>query len=227
MNINKIFYNPSYEGDLKISPSKNHIPAWYKDIKPYNKSNIFFKNSIVIKNIKSCIPFLDTLTSGYVAELWSDLHFKKNQYGAHDITWAANQPVGYREPDLEINLPVPAGHSKEEYTWQSPFYIKLPKGYSALITHPFNRFDLPFTTMSGIIDGSLSEGNIPFFIKEDFEGIIEAGTPVFQILPFKTENWKIEKNSELKKDSQEHAGKMKQKFFGYYKNNIWIKKDYL
>jgi hypothetical protein len=33
-------------------------------------------------------------------------------------------------------------------------------------------------------------GNIPFFIKKNFEGIIPAGTPFAQIYPIKREKWK-------------------------------------
>ena len=30
--------------------------------------------------------------------------------------------------------------------------IEAPEGYSLLFTHPVNRFDLPFTTLSGLVD---------------------------------------------------------------------------
>jgi hypothetical protein len=30
--------------------------------------------------------------------------------------------------------------------------IEAPDGYAVLFTHPFNRFDLPFTTLTGLVD---------------------------------------------------------------------------
>lgn len=222
---NKITYIPVYDGDLNISPSKKHIPQWYKDIKGYNNSNIEFIDNIPIKTVKSCIPFLDSLTTGYMVELWADTHFKQGKDFSH-VIWSANETVNLRDTKDDEKITVPHGHSTQEYTWMSPFFIKLPPGYSALITHPFNRFDLPFTTMSGVVDGFLPQGNIPFFIKNNFEGVIESGTPIFQILPFKTESWEIEKNKNLINDSKDYSSKEKQKFFGYYKNNIWKKKNY-
>ena len=30
--------------------------------------------------------------------------------------------------------------------------IEAPEGYALLFTHPVNRFDLPFTTLSGLVD---------------------------------------------------------------------------
>ena len=33
------------------------------------------------------------------------------------------------------------------------------------------------------------EINVPFVIKNNFSGIIERGTPMFQVIPFKREKW--------------------------------------
>ena len=32
-------------------------------------------------------------------------------------------------------------------------------------------------------------GNVPFFIKSGFEGVIPAGTPIAQLIPIKREKW--------------------------------------
>ena len=53
--------------------------------------------------------------------------------------------------------------------------------------------------MAGIIDldEGMYNGNIPFFINGNFTGVIDQGTPIAQIIPFKREDWKIEKNKDL------------------------------
>jgi hypothetical protein len=60
-----------------------------------------------------------------------------------------------------------------------------------LITHPINRYDLPFTSVSGLADYDVYPlpGNVSFHIKEGFEGTIPAGTPIMQIIPIKREDW--------------------------------------
>ena len=61
-----------------------------------------------------------------------------------------------------------------------------------MITHPLNRNDLPFITISGIVDGNFAisaDGNVPFYIKNNFEGIIPQGTPIAQLIPFYRQNW--------------------------------------
>jgi len=96
-------------------------------------------------------------------------------------------------------LPTPAGHDEDHYAWKSLFNIQTPKGYSILISHPHNRFDLPFTTLSGIVDSdmTMARGNLPFFLKSGFEGIIPVGTPIYQVMPFKRENWQSEHDKSI------------------------------
>ena len=69
-------------------------------------------------------------------------------------------------------------------------------------------------------------GNVPFYIKKGFQGIISQGTPVAQIIPFRQEKWK----SKIEKDFLKNGQIMKESslfsIFGWYKKNYWIKKEY-
>ena len=89
---------------------------------------------------------------------------------------------------------VPEGFSKTVFKYYHGWIIETPKDYSCLITHPIGYPNLPIKTITGIIDtDSLKTfANSPFVIKEGFEGIIEKGTPMFQIIPFKRDSWKAE-----------------------------------
>jgi hypothetical protein len=97
-----------------------------------------------------------------------------------------------------------------------------------MISHPANRFDLPFTTLSGIVDSdtALHEGNLPFFIKEGFEGLIPKGTPIFQIIPFKRENWKSEIDRDISIEANKNAFSAGSVLFGWYKSKVWKRKTY-
>jgi hypothetical protein len=50
--------------------------------------------------------------------------------------------------------------------------MKLPEGYSAIFTQPFNRFDLPFMSSTGImdLDTGIGPGAVPFAVKDGFNG---------------------------------------------------------
>jgi hypothetical protein len=50
--------------------------------------------------------------------------------------------------------------------------------------------------MSGIIDTDsdlfVTWGQLPFFIRKGFTGIIPCGTPLYQIIPFQRDSWQTE-----------------------------------
>lgn len=228
MKRKKIQYASPDETFKAISPSKNFIPQWYKDIKGYNANTTSFIDGKPVKNVKSCMPFLDSLTSGYMITLSADMHVSDNDFGTKDLFWGGPDAlVRIRNSSLSP-VPVPHGCLGEHYTWINKSIIKVPKGYSILVTHPFNRHDLPFVTLTGIVDADdlFGIGLVPFFIKKDFTGLIEQGTPIMQVLPFKRENWETKENKDLIKDEIILTNSTSKKFFGYYKNNNWKKKEY-
>jgi hypothetical protein len=124
--------------------------------------------------------------------------------------------------------PVPIGCNDTNFIWHFLVSIKVKRGYSFLISHPFNRYDLPFITLSGVIDGgyAMGDGNLTFFMKQGFEGIIPKGTPIAQILPFKNEKWNLKKQDGLYNESSINNEKTKSVLFGWYKNTYWKKKKW-
>jgi hypothetical protein len=225
----KIEYSNGYDGLEFFVPSKECIADWYKQAPRFidDKINIDSRGS-ANKNFKLCIPFLDSMLSGYTVISWQESLFKYED-GRMIATWPGDpEIIGVRDKEMSKGIPVPAGHLDKSFWWYMPFSIKLPKGYSLLITHPLNRYDLPFTTMSAIVDADeiMTDGKIPFFIKEDFEGIIPKGTPLFQVIPFKRDNWQKVENNNLIEYSKKFYVKVQTLFYGYYKNHVWKKKDY-
>jgi hypothetical protein len=214
--------------DLKTIKSK--IPQWYKDQDMWNDKRPLEKSYDISKSFKTCIPFLDAMTSGYTIELWTDIRVTQ-QNNFPFVTWASDpRPVIARSIDTNLSLPIPIGCSPLQFAWQFPYTIQVPPGYSCLITHPLNRNDLPFFGLSAIVDNevaTLGPGNYPFFIKDGFEGIIPAGTPIMQIFPFKRENWQSKENKNLFKESVTLQRKINALIAGYYKKNIWKRKEYL
>jgi hypothetical protein len=72
--------------------------------------------------------------------------------------------------------------------------VKTPKNVSCLFVHPIGYQDLPIRSISGVVDTDEYAGeiNVPFTFKEGWTGILPAGTPMFQIIPFERENWTSE-----------------------------------
>lgn len=200
---------------------KNHIPKWYKEVKPFKDDVETFAN----KTMKLCMPFLDSLTTGYAMVLAGDVVVDLNG-GLPRFTSGLEDLVEMR--GLEHEGPfAPPGYLSLNLAWTSQVCLELPKGYSALITHPLNRYDLPFITSSGIIDDyEMSTGNIPFFIKYGFEGVIPRGTPIAQIIPFKREDWSHEVEEGLAERAQINGKRSTNVVSGWYKKNIWKRKTF-
>jgi len=197
-------------------PSKTFIPQWYKDI-PGDKNTI---------NVKKCIPFLDSMSNGYIQKTWCDINVINEKDGLKVVFDSNVSLFNYREVS---HMPMDDTFHSIEFVWQRPWSTILPEGYSALVVHPLNRNDLPFITLSGIVDFDKSIhaqiGNIPFYIKKGFTGTIPAGTPMFQIIPIKREDWVSE--------SQEYSSGFWQRKIGerngiieFYKKKIWQKKSF-
>jgi len=214
-----------------ITPAKDHIPQWYKKVTKWKNNEIFNFETGFDGSLKRCVPFLDTFLTGYMIVLPHDLYVKNNN-GEPYLTWregGVKFPPTWRKEVSEPNL-VPAGHYPIEYEWHTSIANTVPLGYSLLVTHPLNRHDLPFTTLSGIVDGGLvmgPTGNIPFYIKKEFEGIISQGTPIAQLIPFRQENWKSKQTSGLIEKSNKHLTMTQSLISGWYKKTFWQKKEYL
>lgn len=215
-------------------PSKNYIPEWFKQM-PSTISDL--DNKKMDYTAKACMPFIDSLVSGYTQELTCDI--KINNHGIDDLTgldiltfeWSGSiQPLSSREIDTRSRKVFPNfdGYYTTEFHWNSLWEPELPNGYSAFYFHPANRFDLPFITMNGIIDtdGWPITGPIPFLIKRGFSGIIPAGTPIYQILIIKREDWHSVKSEYNKSKQDKKIYSVRKYFNGGYKKLYWNRKNY-
>jgi hypothetical protein len=217
--------------DKGLVPSKSIIPEWYKKTPRWQNNNMIVNGQIGSQTFKACMPFFDALTSGYLITLPYDLLITDDNgkplvsfQGPENI-----QPLKLRDPQGNELLQIPTGYSDMHFVWCMPVSIKLPHGYSFLITHPFNRFDLPFITMTGVIDANFAlqpNSNLPFFIKQGFEGLVPQGTPIAQILPFKREQWQLNKKNGLILEGENMLRKSKSVFYNWYKKTYWERKEY-
>jgi hypothetical protein len=230
MKINKkiIRFNvPDTEFIDGLQPAKSFIPDWYRESERFAGGKMKIVNGSANHAVKLCMPFLDSLTSGYIFTLWTDVVVEQTDLGPK-LQWRSGPDPIEQRPRINDKLPTPAGHHDNHYAWRTIFQFETPPGYSAIITHPFNRFDLPFTTLTGIADSdaSVGRGNLPFYLKKDFEGIIPAGTPILQVIPFKREDWISEKDDSIYSNARENELGTMRRASGWYKNFKWKRKSY-
>jgi hypothetical protein len=231
----KITFRPYYDdtglNEITPVPAIKTIPEWFNKIPRFinnDKKMDFEANGTHNITIKWCNPFLDSLTAGYMVLLDTDIFVKKTDAG-QQITWRrGGEVISLHSTEQVSPNQIPPGYSKQPYKFTNYWSIKTPKDYSALFVHPLNRTDLPFYTLSGFVDTDdyLVPVNFPFFIQENFEGIIEAGTPIAQIIPIKREPWRHEIASYDVNFVNKNNAKFYTKIYRAYKNLFWKRKDY-
>lgn len=231
----KITFIPFFENagatDNLPTPAANQIPSWFKTMPQFmnNDKKLKLNNGSVNSTIKWCNPFLDGFITGYIVRLEQDLLVSRVD-GIQFIDWrptGQNVVTEHYKEQIPAEL-VPDNYNPLPFKFQNKWGIKTPNGYAALFTHPLNRTDLPFITLSGVVDTDnfTIPVSFPFLLKNDFEGIIEAGTPIAQIIPIKKESWVHEF---LKFDFaaiNNKQTKFLSKIYRSYKQQYWTKKEY-
>lgn len=227
------FYPKTKEIELLVphpKPSRLYIPQWYKDI-PFFENKEFKVNERGQANLtlKSCVPFLDSYNMGYIQETWCDIIIEREKITNNIIYRYSMKPEIMNHRGIKNYFQISDAFDPVEFIWHQPWIPKLPKGYSMLYTHPLNRYDLPFLSLTGVIDNDVyfteAGANYPFYLKKDFIGIIPAGTPMLQMIPIKRDNWVSDKK-EVNSDLKTMAFITLSKFYGYYKKHFWQKKNY-
>lgn len=228
------------------TPIKLNIPEWFKKL----------EHTLPKKTIKGCMPFLDSLTSGYLLKVPQDIYIKHNV----DITNEKGENIkdlffvsGLHEYKhllsakfLNLNSSLDAhpihqleGSPLVEKNKNLPFHkilnpwrIKTPKGYSCLFVSPLNNSDDRFSIISGIVDTDTfpNEINFPIVINGDkypvLETTIKKGTPYVQIIPFKRDNWKMSFKQIEQKEILQSRVFYFLKLFKNYQEKYWNKKSW-
>lgn len=212
------------------TPSIGHVPEWYKAIKRnYQPSQREIERNWRTKflpqgTVKKCIPVLDAFGAGYIYSTPIEVMYDLDSglfINSADIELV--QPHEFAQIDgwKMSNEFIPFA-----YKWRNFNIIKTPPGWSCLFTHPLNRTDLPFYTLSGVVDTDKHPAPIhfPFFMKKGFEGKIEIGTPIVQIIPFKRADWS---SQQLPFNPTDDAILQTTKYIeDNYKKSFWEKKKY-
>jgi hypothetical protein len=209
-------------------PAVKEVPDWYRDTPEYigDQGKKFLGDGNTPHTIKKCVPVFDAITAGYILYTQVDVQVSIED-GFPFYTWPEQNAIALHP--LE-QAPLHPTKTEAPYPkWNNPYAIKTPPGYSVLFTQPMHRQSV-FTIFEGIVDTDTYKApvNFPFVFKDTkWEGIIPAGTPMAQVIPFKRESWeyKIGSNKELKEQSMVTA-KLKTLFFNSYKRQFWHKKEY-
>lgn len=177
------------------TPAGLGLPQWLKAMPTQAFSAVVAGDD---DTLKRCPPFVDAMTCGFLIPLMCDLKVENGEF-----TWENDLPPGGAVPFPRS----PIGFHDASQVTGTPLFdpdrflikfhnlwtIEAPEGYSLLFTHPVNRFDLPFTTLTGLVDCDRYRDawiHFPAHWRDvNFTGVLAKGTPIAQCIPVRRETW--------------------------------------
>lgn len=214
-------------------PAINNIPEWYKKTNSYlDEDGPVVMDGKVKSTIKKCLPFFDAMTAGYILFTHIDIYIRFDQNGSHYSCPGnsnANGVIEFHSNEQAENHP--NSNIMPYPKFINPWSIQTPKGYSSLFMPPMHNPNGIFNIFSGIVDTDSYHNpvNLPFVLNSPtFEGIIPAGTPICQVIPFKRDNFKmiVKEDDESIKSIYKFSERYSIKFFNNYKTRFWQRKSY-
>ena len=199
------------------------IPKEYKNLERHIKKNLH------APTVKTCIPFLDSMTAGYIIPFDQD-YLVDPVENDFSVTPANREPDDFGFHNV-VQLPkewhktTGANAGKFMNKW----LIKTPPGYSCLFIHPMNRLEERWKMIEGVVDTDsyVNVINFPFILKKwDEQFLIKKGESLIQVIPFKRESWKMWSGFYYEKEHNKTINILNSKWFDRYKNMFWNKKSF-
>jgi len=212
------------------SLAKDLLPSWYKELQPYEgKKNVSISSGgFTNSTAKKCMPLFDAMSAGYIIKTHTDINIVRNEVGQPTFEWPDQEIIRFHSifqvqtyPGIPKNQDIPK--------FVSPWSISTDRGYSCWFKNPANSPGSPIKIFEGVVDTDTYSAAIhfPFVLDQNFVGIIPAGTPIAQVIPFKRESFKMlldDKN--VLSQAEDVAKTIRSKFFNAYKDLFWHKKTY-
>jgi len=168
------------------APARGLLPDWLRAMPASAHSALHDRD---IRTVKQCPPFVDAMSYGFMILLPCDVRVDR---GAFAWDWDVPAPATGNHPRAPLSFHVPAqlagtplgAEGRAALKFNSFWTIELAEGWSLFATHPVNRLDLPFRTITGLVDADrFHDGGINFpalWTAPEFQGTLPKGTPVAQ-----------------------------------------------
>jgi hypothetical protein len=204
-------------------PSKLFIPQEYKNL------SRFESNDMHKPTLKTCMPFLDSMTVGYIIPFDQDYLVDpvENDFSVIPANREMDDFGFHGKTQLPKEWHKTTGENAGKF--HNKWLIKTPPGYSCLFIHPMNRLEDRWKIIEGIVDTDIYINviNFPFILKKRNEQfLIKKGDPMVQVIPFKRESWKSWVGFYLEKLHSKTLNSLKSEWVDRYKKMFWRKKDY-
>ena len=145
-----------------------------------------------VRTVKQCPPFVDAMGHGFCMTLPCDVEVREGRLSWDwdlpplSVEAHPRSPLSFHAPAQVSGVPFcPVDRTVVKFN--SFWTIELEEGYSLFATHPVNRDDLPFRTLTGLVDADrFAQVGILFpalWVDRGFAGVLPRGTSVAQCFP--------------------------------------------
>lgn len=200
-------------------PAGRALPDWLRGMAMTEDIGIFGED----RTVKQCPPFVDAMTAGFVIPLPCDIEVVKGRF-----TWDwphCDSPLAFHFASQVAGTPFNIDNISV-LKFINFWAIQTDPGVSILFTHPINRPDLPFHTLTGLVDtDGFTDLPVHFparWTDPDFEGVLEKGTPVAHCIPVRREKLELE-FSEMTAGETRQSAELKAKIAatpGFYREHF-------
>lgn len=202
--------------------AKAVLPDWFRKIVPVDLEHVGARDNGI--TIKRCMPFLDALATGWILPLAAEVRLEIKDGGKTvDSGWEFDRTmVSNHSPHQVTGHPsLPRPPLKFHNYWS----IRTPPGWSCLFVPPLNRPNGVFEAVAGIVDTDAYTAHIhfPFFpIGPEGVHVIEKGTPLVQVFPFRRADSAIA--SEIRAETDEEAREREKVYRSTIAGQGWYRK---
>jgi hypothetical protein len=206
-------------------PAHKYLPDWYRSTKK------FMEQSKLDKTVRACMPFMESLTFGWIIPVPTDIEIQQTADGMR-INWNDEtfKAIGHHELE-QLGGDMFPHQDISVIKFDLPYLVRTPEGVSSLYMPPLNRFEARFRPFSGVVDTDtyVNQINIPAILWDtEYEGVIKAGTPIAQIIPFERDALV---NTSVKRTMTDEeirlralTGENIRAVDAYYKEEVWSPK---
>ena len=213
-------------------PASKMMPDWFLKLpaKINLPSDSPDKMLFGTPSAKRCVPMLDAFTAGYIIPTASDIIVSIRD-GKYYYQWS-NTPEVHFQPIEQLGDYAGLGELYGAIPKiMLPWAIKTPPGYSCLFVPPVNQDNPMLKIFSGVIDTDTFNvpGAFPFlFTGTGFTGLIPAGTPFVQVIPFRREAYRMKIGDSVAgtMESERQHNRLRSVFRNGYRSLFWDKKQY-
>lgn len=169
-------------------PAARTLPEWLRTMPSEAHADSL---GAEVRTLKHCVPMIEAFSAGVIIPLPTDIEVTEEglrwdwtpPHVADSLQPAG--PIGAHLPEQAAGVPFAPEELVVKFT--NYWTFGTDPGWDLIYTHPFNREDLPFRTLTGRVSGhGFRHGFVNFpalWSDHGFRGTLPRGTPVAQVIP--------------------------------------------